>query len=316
MSGLGEFELIERFFVRPGRPSRARLGVGDDGALLDLPAGHVVVVATDMLVAGRHFFPDVDPVALGHKVLAVNLSDLAAMGARPHAFTLALAIPEVDEGWLAGFSQGLFALADAHQCELVGGDTTRGPLTLCVTILGAVLPEQALRRDGAQLGDDVWVSGSLGGAAWELAQRLAGSASVAAGSTIDGAGGRLDWPQPRVALGLGLRGVATAAIDVSDGLVGDLGHVLRRSSLARHQVLGARLSWPDIPVDPALTGALEPQRVASALAGGDDYELVFTAPPSQRAVLAALAIETGLASGSVLRAPSAKVPPVMVVVPV
>jgi len=317
VSGPGEFELIARFFARDGVPGRALLGIGDDCALLAPGADGVIAVSTDMLVEGRHFFADVDPAALGHKALAVNLSDLAAMGARPLAFTLALALPGVDERWLGAFAGGLFALADAHGCELVGGDTTRGPLNVCITVFGTVPAQAALRRDRARPGDDVWVSGALGAAAWAVACRLSADGSGGWGQG-DGQGdgrdasravtgspreradrlaaarGRLERPEPRVALGLALRGVADAAIDLSDGLAGDIGHVLERSGRTRGAPLGATLSWPEVPVDPVLDGLPEAGRVALALSGGDDYELLFTAAPDRRGDVAAIAAALGL----------------------
>jgi thiamine-monophosphate kinase len=285
----GEFELIRRFFERPADSGRALLGIGDDCALLAPDDDGVLAVSTDMLVAGRHFFDDVDPEALGHKALAVNLSDLAAMGARPRAFTLALALPQADEAWLGGLARGLFALADAHGCELVGGDTTRGPLNLCITVMGSVPPELALRRDRARAGDDLWVSGTLGAAAWALARRLeAGTWPAPAEAPLVRARARLERPEPRVALGLALRGLAHAAIDLSDGLAGDLGHVLERSSAAAGVALGARIESARLPLDAALDGLPDARRLALALAGGDDYELLFTAPTGTRdAVLAA-----------------------------
>ncbi|MCO5107993.1 MAG: thiamine-phosphate kinase [Burkholderiaceae bacterium] len=281
---LGEFELIARFFDR-GPARDAILGVGDDCALLAPPEPHsVTAVSTDMLLVGRHFLADDDPVSVGHKALAVNLSDLAAMGARPRAFTLALALPQVDEGWLAGFCSGLFAIADRHGCELVGGDTTRGPLTICITVFGDVPPEAALRRDGAQPDDDLWVSGTLGAAA--LAVHAIGEGRpLAAG---DPARLRLDRPEPRVALGLSLRYVARAAIDLSDGLLGDLGHVLDRSRV------GAEVDWPAVPVDPALDGLPDALRLRLALAGGDDYELLFSAAPENRGAIEAIGRRLGL----------------------
>jgi thiamine-monophosphate kinase len=295
MPGLGEFELIGRFFERPEVPSRATLGIGDDCALL-APADGALAVSTDMLVQGRHFFDDVDPAALGHKALAVNLSDLAAIGARPIAFTLALALPSAEADWLRAFADGMFALADAHGCELVGGDTTRGPLNVCITVFGDVPPASALRRDRARAGHDVWVSGALGAAAWAVAGRLRPDPDAAAPdpASVAAARRRLDRPQPRVALGLALREVAAAAIDLSDGLVGDLGHVLTRSAAAAGGPLGATLSWPAVPVDPLLDGLSDGRRLEFALAGGDDYELLFTAPPAQRAALGAIAAAGGL----------------------
>lgn len=224
-------------------------------------------MTTDLLVEGRHFLPDADPRKLGHKCLAVNLSDLAAAGATPRWFTLALALPSIDEPWIERFSEGMFALAEAHGAALVGGDTTRGPVrTIDITALGEVPAGRALTRAGARPGDDIWVSGALGGAALALVHP--GIAAAAA---------RLHEPQPRVALGQALRGLASAAIDVSDGLAGDLGHILGRSGV------GAVVRYADIPKDPAFgavgDGALEQRCV---LSGGDDYELLFTVPRARR----------------------------------
>lgn len=301
---LGEFELIRQFFDR-GPARRALLGIGDDAALLaPVPAGSVMAVSTDMLIEGRHFFAGADPRRLGHKALAVNLSDLAAMGAQPRAFTLALALPAADEAWLAAFRQGLFALADRFDCELVGGDTTRGPLTLSISVFGEVPADAALRRDAAQPGDDVWVSGALGAAAWAVERRRqaagdagqsregAGSSGVAGSlgraAAPDAADLRLDCPEPRVALGLALRHLARAAIDVSDGLLADLGHILERSRV------GAELHWPDVPQAAELAPLPEPRRQRLALAGGDDYELLFTAAPENRIAIEALGRRLGL----------------------
>ncbi len=265
-----EFEVIARFFDRSGARRRARLGIGDDCALLAPAAGSELAISTDMLVAGRHFFPDVDPASLGWKTLAVNLSDLAAMGARPRAFTLALALPAIDARWLAAFAAGLFECADAFDCELVGGDTTRGPLNLCVTVFGEVAEGLALRRDAAEAGDDLWVSGTLGGAALAL-RRLQD------GADVDPALRRtLERPQPRVALGTALVGIAHAAIDVSDGLAQDLNHVLAASAC------GACLRLDALPSHPALADLPDAIRHRTALAGGDDYELCFTAPAWRR----------------------------------
>ncbi|MGD9941689.1 MAG: thiamine-phosphate kinase [Burkholderiaceae bacterium] len=287
---LGEFELIRRFFDR-APPRRALLGIGDDAALLaPVPAASVIAVSTDMLVAGRHFFADADPARLGHKALAVNLSDLAAMGAQPRAFTLALALPAADEAWLAwlaGFRRGLFALADRFGCELVGGDTTRGPLTLCITVFGEVPAQAALRRDAAEPGDEIWVSGALGAAAWAVERRLR-SQAAGGSSPPDGAELRLDCPEPRVELGLALRHLARAAIDVSDGLLADLGHLLERSRV------GAELSWPAVPQAAELAGLPEALRQRLTLAGGDDYELLFTAAPENRVAIEALGRRLGL----------------------
>jgi thiamine-monophosphate kinase len=276
---MGEFELIRRHFA--GAPlRRARLGIGDDCALLgDLPVGECLAVSTDLLVAGRHFFADVDPAALGWKSLAVNLSDLAAIGAAPIGFTLALALPQADDRWLAGFASGLLGLAARHDCELIGGDTTRGPLTIGITVFGHVPPGQALRRDRGQPGDDLWVSGPLGAAAFAVAERLAGR-PLPEGHP---ARVRLERPGPRLRLGRALLGRAHAAIDLSDGLWGDLGHLCERSGV------GARVHWPAVPVSPSLTGLPPERQRALALAGGDDYELLFSAPPEARAGIAALA---------------------------
>lgn len=316
MPELGEFDLIRRFFERADGPHRALLGIGDDCALLAAPQEGALAVSTDMLVEGRHFFPDMDPAALGHKALAVNLSDLAAMGARPIGFTLALALPDANASWLAGFSAGLLALADAHACELIGGDTTRGPLTISITVFGEVPPALALRRDGARPDDDIWVSGSLGGAAWAVAERLERlpigqhalpqvPAPVDA-TRRDAAWQRLERPDPRVALGLALRGVASAAIDLSDGLVGDLGHVLSRSGAALQRLqtiervasplsLGATLDWSATPCHPVLQGLPIERQRSLALAGGDDYELLFCAPQACHATIDAIGVRLGLA---------------------
>ena len=224
---MGEFDLIARYFTRPVR--HAALGVGDDCALLAPRPGMQLAISSDMLVEGRHFFADVDPEALGHKALAVNLSDLAACGAKPLAFTLALALPRVDESWLAGFSKGLLALADAHGCELVGGDTTQGPLNICITVFGEVPAGQALLRSGARAGDDIYVSGTLGDARLAL-EALLGHIHLP-DELLAQARQRLERPTPRVALGLALRGVASSAMDVSDGLLGDFGHILKASGV-------------------------------------------------------------------------------------
>jgi len=271
MPALGEFDLIATYFTRP--VARAALGVGDDCALLQPAQGMQLAVSSDMLVEGRHFLSTVAPDRLGHKALAVNLSDLAACGARPLAFTLALALPRVDEAFLAGFSQGLLALADAHGCELVGGDTTQGPLNLCITVFGEVPAGQALLRSGARAGDAVWVSGTLGDARLAL-EAFRGSIALD-GAGFEQARAAMEQPAPRVALGQALRGIASSAIDVSDGLLGDLGHVLRRSQV------GATLDADALPRS-ALLAAQPPalQRLCT-LAGGDDYELVFTAPAAR-----------------------------------
>jgi len=286
---LTEFELIERFFRRPARS--ATLGIGDDAALVAPSPGCELAVSVDMLVSGRHFFPDADPHSIGHKTLAVNLSDMAAIGATPRWALLAGALPDVDAAWLTAFARGLFALADTHQVELIGGDTTRGPLTLSVTILGEVPAGRALLRSGARPGDSIWVSGRLGDAALAVAH-LQGhvTLSIAEFAMCERA---LSLPTPRVGLGEKLRGVATSAIDISDGLMGDLGHVLRASKA------GARIELAAIPRGAAMQRLLDgPQRelaLRCLLAGGDDYELCFTAPPAHEANLGHIARELGLA---------------------
>ncbi|WP_439520324.1 thiamine-phosphate kinase [Hydrogenophaga sp.] len=275
---MGEFELIRRHFQRPGvrLPPDVVLGVGDDGALLRPAPGHELAISTDMLVQDRHFFATVDASALGHKALAVNLSDLAAMGARPLGFTLALALPHADDAWLTAFARGLFALADSHACPLVGGDTTRGPLNICITVFGQVLAGRALRRSAARDGDDVYVSGRTGEARLALEhQRGTAWASTASGADLRQ---RLEWPTPRNALGVALAAVegVHAAIDLSDGLVGDLGHVLAASGV------GADIELAALPVAPALKALPPAERLECLLAGGDDYELLFTAHPAAR----------------------------------
>jgi len=287
---MGEFDLIDRYFKRPVR--RAALGVGDDCALLAPAQGMQLAVSSDMLVEGRHFLPTVDAARLGHKALAVNLSDLAACGAKPLAFTLALALPQVDKRWLAGFSKGLLALADEHGCELVGGDTTRGPLNICITVFGEVPSGAALLRSGARAGDDIWVSGTLGDARLAL-EVFRGTLQLPA-EAFEIARARMEQPTPRVALGLALRGIATAAVDVSDGLVGDLGHVLAASGVgaALNADAATQLIVLGAPASGAALG-VEVQRTC-ALAGGDDYELVFTAPAAARKAVE----QAGLASAT------------------
>ncbi|QJY31832.1 thiamine-phosphate kinase [Diaphorobacter sp. JS3050] len=288
---MGEFDLIARYFTRPVR--RAALGVGDDCALLSVTPGMQLAVSSDMLVEGRHFFADVDPAHLGHKALAVNLSDLAACGARPLAFTLALALPRVDAPWLQAFADGLLRLADAHQCELVGGDTTQGPLNLCVTVFGEVPTGQALLRSGARVGDDIYVSGTPGEARLAL-DALRGRLALPP-TALQQLRPRLEQPTPRVALGLALRGVASSAIDVSDGLLGDLGHILKASGVGA--CVDATVATNLLAASAQQAGAaadFDAQTLMQcALAGGDDYELVFTAPPAQQAAVQAAAQASG-----------------------
>ena len=284
----GEFELIARHFTRPQRPlRRATLGIGDDCALLTPVPGMQLAVSTDMLVEGRPFLSTVAPERLGHKALAVNLSDLAACGAEPLACTLALALPRGDDAFVAALARGLFALADAHGIELVGGDTTAGPLNLCITVFGQVPAGQALLRSGARAGDDLWVSGSLGDA--RLALEVFRGRAALPGDAFESVRRAMELPQPRVALGLALRGVASSAIDLSDGLVGDLGHVLARSGVAGVIELDA---LPRSAVLAAQTAALQHECL---LAGGDDYELLFTAPPARRDAVRAAGLRCGVA---------------------
>ena len=281
---LGEFDLIAKYFTRPVK--RAQLGIGDDCALFTPAPGMQLAVSSDMLVDGRHFVSTLAPQRLGHKALAVNLSDLAACGARPTAFTLALALPAVDEAFLQGFSSGLFALAEQHGCELVGGDTTQGPLNICITVFGEVPTGQALLRSGAQAGDAVYVSGTVGDARLAL-ESLRGTVALE-GLDFESVRVAMEQPQPRVALGLALRGVASSAIDVSDGLLGDLAHILRRSGV------GATVDVDGVPRSAALGRQAQALQRQCTLGGGDDYELVFTAPPGHAQAVAAAARQAGV----------------------
>jgi thiamine-monophosphate kinase len=291
---MNEFELIDRYFSRTvPAGSIVRQGVGDDCALFDCGA-RLLAVTTDMLLEGRHFLPGAEPEALGHKALAVNLSDLAAAGATPRAFQLALALPRADKAWLRAFCRGLYALADEHGCVLAGGDTTRvpqlataasttldGPLTICITAFGDVPHRAECTRGGARVGDDLWVSGTLGDARAALACRR-GELRGVPDPHVTAFAAKMDRPQPRVALGIALRRIASAAIDISDGLLGDLGHVLKRSGA------GAVVEWESVPRSGALRSLPPERQQRFALAGGDDYELLFTAAPERHAdVLAA-----------------------------
>jgi thiamine-monophosphate kinase len=285
----GEFELIERHFTRRGAArDDLRLGVGDDAALALPPAGCELVLALDTIVADSHFPAGLDARFIGHRVLAVNLSDLAAMGAEPAWALLGLTMPSVDEHWLAGFSAGLDALARRTGVALAGGDTTRGPLTASIALAGFVPEGQALRRSGASPGDDLWISGTPGDASAGLAilqGRLPGQ-----GRARDALLHRFQLPEARVALGIALRGIATACIDVSDGLAGDLAKLCAASGV------GADINSRELPLSAGLCSVAAPEtRLSFALGGGDDYELLFTAPPSQRIRLAALE------AGAVLR---------------
>jgi thiamine-monophosphate kinase len=278
---LGEFDLIARYFSRSTARRDVLVGVGDDAALLEVPADRVLVAATDTLVEGRHFLPQAPPDSVGHQALAVNLSDLAAMGAEPAWALLSLSLPAADEGWLEGFAAGLYALAERHGVALVGGDTVRGPRVITVTALGFVERGAALRRDGARPGDLLYVSGSPGEAAAGLEALKRGTAR----GPDDALARRYLFAEPRLALGRALLGHATAAMDVSDGLLGDLGKLCSASGV------GARVELEQLPVSAALA-----QRHAAdaceryVLAGGDDYELLFTLPAAH-----ADALETTLA---------------------
>lgn len=291
---MGEFDLIERYFKAPTRAMRSNdsiaLGIGDDCALLQPTAGMQLAVSSDMLVEGRHFFADVDPFTLGHKALAVNLSDLAACGAKPLAFTLALSLPKADEAWLAPFSRGLLALAAEHNCALIGGDTTQGPLNICITVFGEVPKEQALLRSGAQVGDDIYVSGILGDARLAL-EAIRGNVSLPR-EAFAATKLRLETPTPRVGLGIALRGIASSAIDVSDGLLGDLGHILKQSQVGA--VIDTSFAINLIAfqaINTLATGQFNHElQLKYVLSGGDDYELAFTAPASQRNAVQAAAL--------------------------
>jgi thiamine-monophosphate kinase len=287
---MGEFDLIERYFKRATKASpEVALGIGDDCALLAPAPGMQLAISSDMLVEGRHFLSTVSPEALGHKALAVNLSDLAACGAKPVAFTLALALPRVDEAWLAGFSKGLFDLANEHGCTLIGGDTTAGPLNICITVFGHVPVGQALLRSGAKAGDDIYVSGLPGQARIAL-EAFRGEISLGE-KDFALTRARMERPTPRVALGLALRGIASSAIDVSDGLLGDFSHVLQASSLGAEIDLNAidsiALCADYLPTRGQVDSNFLQKMI---LAGGDDYELVFTAPVAQREAVQTAAI--------------------------
>ena len=292
---IGEFQLIERFFKRSTLPSPyIALGAGDDCALLTGIPGEQWAVSIDTLIEGVHFLPDVDAAALGHKSLAVNLSDLAACGATPRCFFLALALPRIDEGWLADFSRGLYELADAHQCVLAGGDTTRSPggVVITITAMGSVPVGRALLRSGARVGDDIWVSGELGDAALGLAFRR-GEIELPPPEAQQVVA-RLERPTPRVRLGERLLGIASSAIDISDGLAGDMRHLLRASAV------GAAIEWARVPRSPVLQRQPMLMQQRCTLTGGDDYELLFTAPSGRRAdVIAAAGAESTTRIGTV-----------------
>ena len=282
----GEFDLIQRIRARVATRRDVVLGIGDDAALLAPPPGMQLAVATDTLNSGVHFPPETAPCDIGWKALAVNLSDLAAMGAQPAWCSLSLSMPQADEAWLEGFIDGFSALADAHEVALIGGDTTRGRLSVCISVIGFVRPGHALRRDGAQVGDDIWVSGMLGDAAAALSRWQGGQPMPEALRA------RLDRPAPRVELGRALVGVATSCIDVSDGLLADLGHVCAASGV------DAAIDVDALPASPALlalsAGDAEVRRRWQAT-GGDDYELCFTAPAQAMSRVSEAALASGTA---------------------
>ncbi|MGC3962485.1 MAG: thiamine-phosphate kinase [Rhodocyclaceae bacterium] len=281
----GEFDLIRRRFTRS--VTHTDLGVGDDGALFTPRAGMQMVVSTDMLVSGTHFFADVSPELLGWKAAAVNISDMAAMGAEPRWMLLALSLPHVREEWVAAMASGFHGCCAGFGVDWVGGDTTRGPLNLCPTIIGEVPHGRAIVRSGARAGDDIWVSGVPGLAALGL-RALRDNLSLA-NDWRERCISALHKPTPRVALGMGLRGLATAALDVSDGLCGDLMHILERSNVA------AVLSDAEWPLQPLIAACGEAQLARQMfLAGGDDYELLFTIPAERRAEVEALSLRLAL----------------------
>ncbi len=277
---LGEFDLIERFFktgadsLGSNADQSIALGIGDDCALVRPPENEEIAITSDMLVAGRHFFPDANPELLGYKALAVNLSDLAAMGARPLGFTLAIALPKVDSHWLEGFSKGLFAIAKEYSCPLIGGDTTAGPLTISITAFGATPTGKAIRRSGAKPGDDIWISGAVGDARLALAA-LRHEINLST-NDLQEIEHRMHQPTPRIELGIKLRNIASAALDVSDGLLGDLRHILKQSQL------DAEIHLDKLPKSSILKKQGSSIQNLFAACGGDDYEICFTAPSSQR----------------------------------
>ncbi|QWD85517.1 thiamine-phosphate kinase [Polynucleobacter asymbioticus] len=291
-SSLGEFDLIQRFFKTQSElmlrknPGSVKLGIGDDCALLKIDPSEEIAITSDMLVSGRHFFPDANPEWLGWKALAVNLSDLAAMGAKPLGFTLALALPGPNSAWLEAFSKGLFAIANHYNCPLIGGDTTAGPLNICITAFGSIPTEKAIRRSGALEGDDIWVSGTVGDARLTLAA-LRHEIQLPQ-EDLASIEGRMHRPTPRLDLGIALRGIANSALDVSDGLLGDLKHILDESGKSAEVFLGR------IPKSSILLKQSQAIQNQCAASGGDDYELCFTAPGNQRDAIAKISAELNL----------------------
>jgi thiamine-monophosphate kinase len=291
-SRLGEFDLIQRFFktqselMLASSPGSVTLGIGDDCALLKTDPTEAIAITSDMLVSGRHFLADANPEWLGWKALAVNLSDLAAMGARPLGFTLALALPEANPTWLEAFSKGLFAIANQYSCPLIGGDTTAGPLNICITALGGIPKEKAIRRSGALEGDDIWVSGSVGDARLTLAA-LRHEIELPK-DDLENIQARMHQPTPRVNLGIALRGIANSALDISDGLLGDLRHILKQSDK------DAEIFLDQLPKSDTLRKQSKEIQNRYAASGGDDYELCFTAPIGMRGVIAKISADLNL----------------------
>jgi thiamine-monophosphate kinase len=277
---LGEFDLIQRFFKAGADAMRANdenaiaMGIGDDCALLKPIAGEEIAITSDMLVEGRHFFINANPELLGRKALAVNLSDLAAMGAKPIGFTLAIALPKVDTAWLEAFTKGLFAIANQYSCPLIGGDTTAGPLTISITAFGSIPSGKALRRSGAKVGDDIWISGTVGDARLAIAA-LRHEINVP-DSELRQVEHRMHNPTPRVELGIKIREIASAALDISDGLLGDLQHILKQSQVS------AEVFVDQLPKSATLQKQKEDIQNQFAASGGDDYEICFTAPIEKR----------------------------------
>lgn len=291
-SPLSEFDLIQRFFrtqselMLANNPGSVKLGIGDDCALLKTDPSEEMAITSDMLVSGRHFFEDANPEWLGWKALAVNLSDLAAMGAKPAGFTLALALPEPNPAWLQAFSKGLFAIANAYSCPLIGGDTTAGPLNICITAFGSIPKDKAIRRSGALEGDDIWVSGTVGDARLALAAlRHEIELSKEDLALIEA---RMHQPIPRLDLGIALRGIANSALDISDGLLGDLKHILKESSKS------AEIFLDRLPKSSTLLKQSQAIQNQCAASGGDDYELCFTAPSSKRDVITKISADLNI----------------------
>ena len=282
-SPLGEFDLIQRFFkagadaMHPNDEKVIALGIGDDCALLKPAAGEEIAITSDMLVEGRHFFVNANPELLGRKALAVNLSDLAAMGAKPIGFTLSIALPNVDIAWLEAFSKGLFAVANQYSCPLIGGDTTAGPLTISITAFGSIPSGKAIRRSGAKVGHDIWASGTIGDA--RLALAALHHEITLPESDLKQIEHRMHNPTPRVELGMTIRELASAALDISDGLLGDLHHILKQSQVS------AKVFLDQIPKSETLQKQSEDIQNQFAASGGDDYEICFTAPTEKRDVI-------------------------------